>query len=98
MIGYADESLGHYADAFRFHLSEEFCKKLAAGHFTYSFDYEYVEDAEKAGSKRRIKLNHILLTARKGYAKPEPKVRAAAAQAAAAAAAVADDAATVEPA
>ena len=30
---------GKYADAFTFHLSEDVCKRLAGGQFTYSFDY-----------------------------------------------------------
>ena len=75
MLGHVDEALGHYADAFCFHLSEDLCKKLSAGHFTYSFDYELATEAE-AAVKRRVKLNHIILTPRKGYAKPVPKVRA----------------------
>jgi hypothetical protein len=75
LLGYADESLGIYADAFTFHLSEELCKKLSAGHFTYSFDYDFASSAEKKlpVSKRRIKLSSIVLVARKGYDKPVPK-------------------------
>jgi len=71
-LGFADESLGHYADAFTFHLSEENCKKLAGGQFTYSFDYHFSESAAAAPSpsKRRIRLISIFLTARKGYDKP----------------------------
>jgi hypothetical protein len=75
MLGYVDESLGKYADAFTFHLSEELCKKLAAGHFTYSFDYDFASASEKKmpAHKRRIKLTSIVLVARKGYDKPVPK-------------------------
>ena len=75
-LGYVDESLGEYADAFTFHLSEDHCKKLAGGQFLYSFDYHFSESAAKAISpgKRRIKLISIFLTMRKGYSKPEPKV------------------------
>jgi hypothetical protein len=74
MIGYADEGLGVYADAFTFHLSEELCKKLLSGHFTYSFDYDFADKDDKAvRGKRRIKLNSIMLNSRKGYARPEPK-------------------------
>lgn len=71
MLGYADESLGHYADAFCFHLPEDICKKLSSGHFTYSFEYELTgpDDA----SKNRVKLSRIILNARKGYAKPVPR-------------------------
>ena len=74
LLGHVDESLGHYADAFCFHLSEDICKKLSAGHFTYSFEYELSGDAE-AAAKRRVKLNRVILTARKGYAKPVPKTK-----------------------
>jgi hypothetical protein len=74
LIGKADESMGKYADAFLFHLSEELCKKLSAGHFTYSFDLENVEEEDEAEvPRRRVRLNSILLTPRKGYAKPLPK-------------------------
>jgi hypothetical protein len=76
MIGYADEGLGKYADAFTFHLSEEVCKKLSAGQFTYSFGYEFTDDTEVAATtaKRPIKLTSITLTMRKGYEKPQPKI------------------------
>lgn len=63
-IGYVDESLGHYADAFLFHLPEDVCKKLSTGHYLYSFDYDYV-DPESTGRNRPIKLNCIYLTGRK---------------------------------
>lgn len=75
MLGYADESLGHYADAITFHLSEENCKKLAGGQFVYSFAYEFNEPARPGltKSRRRVKLTSILLTARKSYEKPQSK-------------------------
>lgn len=63
-IGYVDESLGHYADAYLFHLPEDVCKKLSTGHYLYSFDYDYA-DPESTGRNRRIKLNYIFLTGRK---------------------------------
>ena len=72
LLGHVDESMGKYADAFLFHLSEDFCKKLSAGHFTCSFDFEKVEEAEGT-PRRRIKLNSITLIPRKAYAKPLPK-------------------------
>ena len=59
LLGQADESLGHYADAFLFHLPEEICKKLSAGHYNYSFDYDVLDN--QADKKRHIKLNHIML-------------------------------------
>ncbi len=72
LLGQVDESMGKYADAFLFHLSEEFCKKLSAGHFTCSFDFEKVEETD-GPVRRRIKLNSITLIPRKAYAKPLPK-------------------------
>jgi hypothetical protein len=56
-IGYADESLGKYVDAFLFHLPDDVCKKLSTGHYSYGFDYDEI------GSKNKIKLNHIILVA-----------------------------------
>jgi PAS domain-containing protein len=72
LLGYVDESHGKYADAFTFHLADDVCKKLATGHFTYSFDYEFADggDPPTASAKRRIRLNSIMLIMRKGYDKP----------------------------
>ena len=77
-LGFADESLGNYADAFTFHIAEDYCKKLGAGHFTYSFEYDFADGAA-AGTpqfKRKIRLSSIVLVMRKGYDKPAPKNRA----------------------
>lgn len=74
LLGHADEGLGHFADAFTFHISDDFCKKLSAGHYQYSFDYDY-SDPKVTGSQSRITLNSITLNARKGYEKPLPKSR-----------------------
>ena len=65
VTGYVDESLGHYADAFTFHLSEEVCKKLSANHYDYTFDFAYSEKTEQLPNTKRIKLNHILLVGKK---------------------------------
>jgi hypothetical protein len=75
LLGYVDESHGKYADAFTFHIAEDICKKLAAGHFGYSFDYDFADEADAAApaARRRIRLNSILLVMRKGYAKPVPR-------------------------
>ncbi len=72
MLGFADESLGKYADAVTFHLADDVCKKLSMGQFTYSIEYDYadVDDVSAAPSKRRIKLTSITLVSRKGYEKP----------------------------
>lgn len=75
VLGFVDESLGKYADAITFHLTDEICKKLASGQFTYSFEYDYADGKNTAAapSKRRIKLSSITLVSRKGYEKPIPR-------------------------
>jgi hypothetical protein len=70
-IGHCDESLGIYADAFCFHLSDDDCKKLSTGNFTFSFDYE-ASTAVDARS-RQVTLRSIILNPRKAYEKPGPK-------------------------
>jgi hypothetical protein len=81
-LGFADESLGIYADAFTFHISEENCKKLAGGQFLYSFKYEFADRASGIPkTRRRIRLTSIMLTMRKGYDRPVPKAARIAAQA-----------------
>ena len=74
-LGFADETLGKYADALTFHISEENCKKLAGGQFLYSFNYVFANrsDAALSAAKRRVKLTSIMLVMRKGYEKPRPK-------------------------
>lgn len=69
-LGYVDEGLGRYADAFTFHISEENCKKLAAGQFEYSIGYEPASDESGAVQGRRVKLTSITLIQRKAYKKP----------------------------
>jgi hypothetical protein len=63
LLGHVDESLGHYADAFVFHLSEDVCKKLSSGHFNYGFDYEV--SGSNADKNKHIKLNYIMLVGKK---------------------------------
>ena len=65
LLGYVDESLGHYADAFTFHLSETLCKQLSSSHFDYAFGFEYAEKTDQSVNKKRIKLNHISLVGKK---------------------------------
>jgi len=67
LLGHADESLGHYADAFVFHLSEDVCKKLSSGHYTYGLDYDILESGSDKPSN--IRLNSIMLVGRKAPAK-----------------------------
>ena len=69
LLGFVDESLGHYADAFTFHLAEDVCKKLSASGYTFAFDYEVLDESIAANSKSRIKLNCILLINRKAVEK-----------------------------
>ncbi len=65
LLGYVDESMGHYADAFIFHLPETVCKQLSASHFDFAFGFEFSEKTDQTPHQRRIKLNHILLVAKK---------------------------------
>lgn len=65
LLGYADESLGFYADAFLFHLPEIICKKLSTGQFDYVFEFDYSDEAVKRGKERRIKLRGIMLVPKK---------------------------------
>src|ERR1700753_1774015 len=62
LLGHVDESLGHYADAFVFHLSEDVCKKLSSGHYNYGLDYDLLETS--VGKTDRIRLNYIMLVGR----------------------------------
>lgn len=64
LLGYAAESLGHYADAVTFHLSDEVCKRLSAGQYTYEFDLEHPR------TSGRVILRTIFLKAPKAYKKP----------------------------
>ena len=60
-IGFADQGLGRYADAFSFHLPPEMCKKLSTGQFSFSFGYAH-EKATEQNRKPRITLTYICLT------------------------------------
>ncbi len=75
VIGQVDEGLGIYADAFVFHLEDQLCKRLAAGQYTYSFDYSEGNGDQMAANMSRhpIKLDRIILIPRKGYDKPVPR-------------------------
>jgi hypothetical protein len=74
LVGHVDETLGHYADAFTFHVPDEVCKRLSGGAFTYTFECEFA-DAASNGPESRIRLNSISLIARQNYKKPEPRTR-----------------------
>lgn len=73
LLGHVDQGLGHYADAFSFHLKSDICKKLSAGHFTYAFSYQYSDRDPQTKGSRRVTLNSICLIARKGYERPVPR-------------------------
>ena len=65
LLGFVREDMGRYADVFTFHLSEPICKQLSSNHFEFAFDFDYSEKTTPAVNKKRIKLNHILLIAKK---------------------------------
>ncbi len=65
LLGYVDQSLGYYADAFTFHLPEDVCKQLSTSHFDFAFGYEYADKDNQSSGKKRIKLNHIILVGKK---------------------------------
>ncbi|HEY0657641.1 MAG TPA: hypothetical protein VGD05_04160 [Pyrinomonadaceae bacterium] len=75
LLGYVDESMGRYADAFIFHLSETICKQLSMSHYGYAFDFGYSEQTNQSVNQRRIKLNYISLIENKTLfsKKPLPK-------------------------
>jgi hypothetical protein len=72
-IGFADESLGQYADALSFHLAEDVCKKLSSGNFAFSFEYDLVDPSGRPAKPNRIKIISITLNPRQAYKKPPPK-------------------------
>lgn|SRR5690554_5146166 len=70
VLGHVDQGLGHYADAFSFHLADDVCKKLSAGFFSYAFDYQYSDQEAEPGRLRKVVLNSICLIARQNYERP----------------------------
>jgi hypothetical protein len=72
LIGHADQSLGHYADAISFHLDSDECKKLSSGSFAISGTYER-SDPSDTGAGGRVRITSIILTGRKSYEKPAAK-------------------------
>lgn len=72
VLGHVNEGLGHYADAFCFHLADDVCKKLSAGHYAYSFECTPT-DPQNTGSRSRVSIDAITLTAGKPYEKPLAK-------------------------
>jgi hypothetical protein len=78
VLGHVDQGLGHYADAFSFHLADDVCKKLSAGFFSYAFDYQYSENEAEPGRLRKVVLNSICLIARQNYERPVARTTRAA--------------------
>lgn len=74
LVGHVDQGLGHYADAYTFHLSPELCKQLSSGYFSYRIEFEFADPAAK-NSRGRIRLSSISLIARQSYSKPIPRAR-----------------------
>ncbi len=66
LLGHADEGLGKFADAITFHLADDVCKRISAGHYTYQFDLEH------GAEPGRVIIRTIFLKARKPYEKPLP--------------------------
>ena len=79
-LGFADESLGIYRDAFSFHLPDDVCKRLSAGHYLYQFEVEH-SDPKATDSRSRVRLVSITLQTRKGYDKPVSRRKSSAAAA-----------------
>ena len=63
-IGFADESLGRYADAFLFHLPEDICKRLSTNGYDLEIDYDVFNQDGSAGKTERLRLNYIILTSK----------------------------------
>jgi len=59
-VGFVDQSMGRYMDAFSFHLPADICKKLSMGHFSFSFGYASAKAGEVI-KKSRIRLTYICL-------------------------------------
>lgn len=66
LLGHADQSLGHYADAVTFHLADDVCKRLSSGQYTYEFDLDH------SVNSGRVVVRTIFLKPRKAYEKPLP--------------------------
>ena len=69
LLGYADEGLGPYTDAFSFHLDTDSCKKLSMGQYSYSIDYAKSRNPAER-SRGRLTLVSITLVRPKVYEKP----------------------------
>lgn len=57
-IGFADESMGQFADAYSFHLPEAICKRLSSNGYVVGIDYDV-----SAENNKKYKINHFILVA-----------------------------------
>lgn len=57
-IGFVDESLGRYVDAFSFHLPEATCKKLSSNGYVVAFEYDVSPE-----NTQKLKIKHFILVA-----------------------------------
>jgi hypothetical protein len=69
LVGYVDEGLGPYTDAFSFHLDTDSCKKLSMGQYSYSIDYAKSKIPAELASGR-LNVVSITLVRPKVYEKP----------------------------
>jgi len=69
LLGHADEDQEKFADAISFFLSDDICKKLSSGYFTFALDYQL---SKRKDIGRRVVLTSITLVGRKNYDKPIP--------------------------
>ena len=60
-IGYVDENMGRFADAYSFHVPADVIKKLSSGQLTFSFGFANDKPAD-VFKKPRIRLTYICLT------------------------------------
>ena len=69
-VGFVDESLGRYMDAFSFHLPENICKKLSSNSYVVAVDYDVSVE-----NNHKYKINHfVLLAPPNAIAAPKKKV------------------------
>ena len=59
-IGFIDQSLGRYSDAFNFHLPADVCKKLSSGHYRFPLGFDRDKPTEEV-KKPRVTLTHVYL-------------------------------------
>lgn len=63
-IGTVEESPANYTDAFVFKLPADVCKSFSVDGYDVGVDYDFT-DKNRNSSNDRIKLNHIILVAKR---------------------------------